>query len=126
MSEVPGAPNKDDRGRIAQGDNFLARVVPLIMASDAYQKGAAIILWWDESEDGDTAAFTLPFFVISKNARANVNGLPFASAIQYSHSSFLRTMQDIFNVDPQHGYPYLGAAATANDLSAMFRPGAIK
>ena len=121
-----GAPNKDDRGRIAQGDNFLARVVPLIMASDAYQKGAAIILWWDESEDGDTAAFTLPFFVISKNARANVNGLPFASAIQYSHSSFLRTMQDIFNVDPQHGYPYLGAAATANDLSAMFRPGAIK
>jgi len=31
-----GAPAKDDRGRIAQGDNFLARVVPLIMASNAY------------------------------------------------------------------------------------------
>jgi len=121
-----GAPNKDDRGRIAQGDNFLARVVPMIMASDAYKQGAAIVLWWDESEGGDTAAFTLPFFVISKNAHANVGGLPFASAVQYSHSSFLRTMQDIFNVDPQHGYPYLGAAATANDISAMFRPGAIK
>jgi len=121
-----GTPNKDDRGRIAQGDNFLARVVPMIMASDAYKQGAAIILWWDESEGGDTAAFTLPFFVISKNAHANVGGLPFASAVQYSHSSFLRTMQDIFNVDPQHGYPYLGAAATANDISALFRPGAIK
>jgi hypothetical protein len=115
-----------DQGSIAQGDNFLARIVPLIMASDAYKNGAAIILWWDESEGGDTPEFALPFFVISKNAHANVNGLPFASNVQYSHSSFLRTMQMIFNVDPQHGYPFLGAAVTANDLSAMFRPGAIK
>jgi hypothetical protein len=115
-----------DQSAIAQGDNFLARVVPMIMASDAYQDGAAIVLWWDESEGGDTPDFTLPFFVISKNARANVNGLPYASSVEYSHSSFLRTMQEIFDVDPQTGYNWLGAAATANDLSALFRPGAIK
>ena len=76
---------------IAQGDNFLARIVPLIMASEAYKDHGVIVLWWDESEGGDTPAFTLPFIVISKDAHQNVKGLPFASATEFSHSSTLRT-----------------------------------
>ena len=115
-----------DQSAIAQGDNFLARIVPLIMASDAYQDGGVIVLWWDESEGGDTPQFTLPFIIISKNAHANVGGRPYASNIEYSHSSFVRTMQEIFDVDPWSGYPWLGEAALANDLSALFKPGAIK
>jgi hypothetical protein len=121
-----GSPDKGDGGRIAQGDNFLARLVPLIMASDAYKHDGIIVLWWDESEGGDTPSFTLPFIVISRNARENVGGKPFASAIQYSHSSFLRTMQEIFDADPDNGFPFLGAAATATDLSALFSRGTIK
>ena len=121
-----GTPLKGDPARIAQGDNFLARVVPLIMASDAYKHHGVIVLWWDESEGGDTPSFTLPFIVVSKDARANAAGLPFASDVEYSHSSFLRTMQEIFHVDPRGGFPFLGAAATANDLSALFKPGAIE
>jgi hypothetical protein len=35
-------------------------------------------------------------------------------------------MQEIFDVDPQAGYPWLGAAATATDLSGLFKPGVIK
>ena len=121
-----GTPNKGDRADIAQGDNFLARIVPVIMASEAYKDHGVIVLWWDESEGGDTPAFTLPFIIISKDAHDNVNGLPFASATQFSHSSTLRTMQEIFDVDPHAGYPWLGAAAGAEDLSALFRPGTIK
>ena len=121
-----GTPLKGDPARIAQGDNFLARIVPLIMASDAYKHHGVVVLWWDESEGGDTPSFTLPFIVISKDARANAGGLPFASDVEYSHSSFLRTMQEIFHVDPRGGFPFLGAAATANDLSALFKPGAIE
>jgi hypothetical protein len=64
--------------------------------------------------------------VISKRAHANKNGLPFSSAELFSHSSFLRTMQEIFNVDPERGFPFLGAAAVANDLSALFEHGAVK
>jgi hypothetical protein len=35
-------------------------------------------------------------------------------------------MQQVFEVDPSTGYPWLGAAAGANDVSALFKPGAIK
>ena len=120
-----GAAAKDDRGRIAQGDNFLARLVPLIMASDAYKNHGMIVLWWDESEGGDTPDRTLPFIVISKDVQSNVNGVPFVSNRELSHSSTLRTMQEIFHVDPRTGYPWLGGAATADDLSELFRPGVI-
>ena len=119
-------PSTSDQAGIAQGDNFLARVVPLIMASDAYQDGGVIALWWDETEGGDTSQYTIPFIIISKNAHANVGGVPYKSGVEYSHSSFLRTMQEIFSVDPDAGYPWLGAASTANDLSALFKPGTIK
>lgn len=96
------------------------------MASNAYRDHGVIVLWWDESEDGDTADFTLPFIVISKDVRANTGGRPYASGVEYSHSSTLRTLQEIFNVDPRAGYPWLGGAATASDLAALFRPGVVE
>jgi hypothetical protein len=121
--QFPNSPATSDFANIAQGDNFLARVVPLIMASDAYQDHGLIVLWWDESEGGDDPSRTLPFIVISKDAHKNVNGVPYSNTVQYSHSSFLRTMQEIFDVDPKHGFNWLGGAATATDLSDLFRPG---
>jgi hypothetical protein len=55
-----------------------------------------------------------------------VNGLPYASAINYSHSSDLRTMQEIFHVKASGGSsPFLGDAANATDLSDLFKPGVI-
>ena len=123
--QYPNMGSTADSARIAQGDNFLARVVPLIMASDAYRDHGLIVLWWDESEGGDDSSRTLPFIVISKDVHKNVNGMPYSNTSQYSHSSFLRTMQEIFNVDPPR-YPWLGGAATATDLSDLFKPGAIR
>jgi hypothetical protein len=115
-----------DQSSIAQGDNFLARIVPLIMASKAYQDHGVIVLWSDESEGGDTATETMPFMIISKDAHPNVGGKPYSNAIQYSHSSFLRTMQEIFGVDPSRGYSWLGDAGNATDLSDLFKPNSIK
>jgi DNA primase len=56
----------------------------------------------------------------------NVGGKPFASSEEYSHSSFLRTMQEVFDVDPDDGFPFLGAASIATDLRALFKPGVVK
>ena len=117
-----------DPAKIKQGDDFLKQVVPMIMASKAYQENGVIILWWDEAEgdgvQGDNADdfnHTVPEIVISKHAHRNVNGVPYASPVNLTHSSDLRTMQEIFHVSP-----LLGDAANATDLSDLFQPGAIQ
>jgi hypothetical protein len=116
-----------DPAKIRQGDDFLSQVVPMIMASDAYKNHGAIIIWFDESEgDGvagdnpDDFSHTIPEIVISQRARKNVNGIPYASPLNYTHSSDLRTMQEIF-----HAGPLAGDAANSNDLSDLFQPGAV-
>ena len=116
-----------DAAKIRQGDDFLSQIVPVIMASNAYKNHGVIILWWDESEsdgvagdNGDDFNHTIGEIIISKRAKRNVNGLPYASPVNYTHSSDLRTMQEIFHVGP-----FLGDAVNATDLSDLFDSGAI-
>ena len=116
-----------DAANIKQGDDFLSQIVPLIMASDAYKNHGAIILWWDESESdgaaGDNADdfnHTVAEIVISDRAHRNVNGIPYASPLNFTHSSDLLTMQEIF-----HAGPIVGDATNALDLSDLFDPGAV-
>ena len=42
-----------DQASMAQGDNFLATIIPIIMASPAFQDHGVIIVRWDETETGD-------------------------------------------------------------------------
>jgi len=121
-----------DAANIKAGDNFVSRIVPQIMSSRAYQDGGVIILWWDESEaddvtgdNGDDYNHTIGEIVISKYAHANANGLPYGSLVNYTHSSDLRTLQEIFHVTASGSSPYLGDAANATDLSDLFVPGVI-
>jgi hypothetical protein len=121
-----------DSAQIRQGDNALSKLVPLIMSSRAYKDGGVIILWWDESEDTGVAGdnpddfnHTIPEIIISSLARKNDNGLPYASSINYTHSSDLRTMQEIFHVRASGSSPWIGDAANAADLSDLFEPGVI-
>jgi hypothetical protein len=116
-----------DPAKILQGDDFLRQVVPVIMASKAYKDHGVIILWWDESEsDGvsgdnpDDFNHTVPEIIISPRAHKNVNGLPYASPVNYTHSSDLRTVQEIF-----HAGPFVRDAANAHDLSDLFDEGAV-
>jgi hypothetical protein len=115
-----------DPAKIKQGDDFLAQIIPTIMASDAYKNHGAIIIWFDETEQDavgdnpDDFNHTIAEIVISPRAHENVGGLPYASPVFYTHSSDLRTMQEIFRVGP-----LLGDAVNANDLSDLFKPGAV-
>lgn len=117
-----------DAANIAQGDNFLSQIIPMIMASEAYQQHGAIIIWWDESEsdgvagdNGDDFNHTIAEIVISPFAHFNVNGHPYGSPVNMTHSSDLRTLQEIFHV----GSSFVGDAANGNDLSDLFQPGAV-
>ena len=115
---------------IAQGDNFLSIVIPQIMASPAYQNNGVIIIWWDESEGGDDTSRTLPEFVISPLAKGNA----YASSVVMSHSSDLKTMEEIFGLshvnnpipaNETNNFGGFNNVAIANDLSDLFVPGAV-
>jgi hypothetical protein len=108
-----------DQAAVAEGDNFVSMIVPEIMASQAYKNNGEIVIWNDESEGGDTSLQTLTEIIISPLAKGNA----YTNDIVYTHSSDLRTLQDIFGV--YGDAPYLGAAEQATTLSDLFVTGAI-
>ena len=93
-----------------QGDDWLAREVPRILTSAAYAKDGALFLTWDEgTSDSDGP---IGMMVLSPRAKGGGNH----NAIFYTHSSWLRTVQDLYGLQP-----YLADAAYATDLSDLFK-----
>jgi phosphatidylinositol-3-phosphatase len=99
------APQNDS---IKQGDDWLSQEVPKIMASKPYMDGATVIITWDEGENGVDGPIGL--IVLGKHAKVN-----YSNMTHYTHSSTLRTVQEIFGVSP-----FLGDAAMATDLADLF------
>src|SRR4051794_21869352 len=93
---------------VKNGDAWLAREVPKILASSAYKNGGALFITWDESEGGNVP---IGFIALSPLAKAG-----YSNTIRYTHSSTLRSIQTILGVSP-----FLGDAANATDLSDLFR-----
>jgi phosphatidylinositol-3-phosphatase len=126
-----------DQAAVAIGDNFLATIIPQITATQAYQNNGAIIIWNDETEGGDTSAFTDTEIVISPLAHPNVGGMPYGSAVSMNHSSDIKTMEEIFDLDGPidnaintSSFNTLGpgnfnTVAGSNDLSDLFAAGAV-
>jgi phosphatidylinositol-3-phosphatase len=111
--------NNTDQEAVALGDNFLSKIIPMIEASQAYKNNGAIVIWYDESEGGNTTQFTLPEIVISPLAKGNA----YDSTLTYTHSSDLKSLQELFGVSAPGG-GFLGDANTpgTNDLSDLFLP----
>jgi len=93
---------------IKNGDTWLSTNLPLILSSQAYSNSGAVFIVWEEAEIGDGP---IGMIVLSPLAK----GGGYSNSIHYTHSSMLRTIQEIFNVSP-----LLGDAANANDLSDLF------
>jgi len=89
------------------GDTWLSHEVPNILNSQAYQDGGALFITWDEAETSDG-----PIGMIALSPLAKPH---YANTIHYTHSSLLRTLEEIFGVSP-----FLGDAANAQDLSDLF------
>lgn len=95
--------------RVRQGDRWLSHVIPAIEASAAYRRGGVIFITWDEGEGSDG-----PIGLIALSPDAKGHG--YSNSLHYTHSSLLRTLQEIFHVKP-----FLGGAARARDLRDLFR-----
>jgi len=106
---------------------LLSQVVPMIVASDAYQNNGVIVIWFDESQEdgvaGDNADdfnHTIPEIISSPLSQKNVNGVAYPSPVNLSHSADLRTWQEVFRVGP-----FLRHAENSPDLSDLFQPGVV-
>ncbi len=93
---------------VQQGDTWLSTEVPKILASQAYTNDGALFILWDEGVTGDG-----PIGMIVLSPKAKGGG--YQNTIHYTHSSTLRTVEEIFGVAP-----LLGDAANATDLSDLF------
>ena len=93
---------------IANGDAWLSREVPKIQASKAYQDGGVIFITWDESEGGvDTPIGLIAISPLAK--------LGYSNEVAYTHSSLLRTVQDVFALRP-----FMRDAANVRSLDDLF------
>jgi phospholipase C len=94
---------------VKQGDNWLAQNIPSILNSSAYNNGGVVFITWDEGEGGDGP---IGMIVLSPEAK----GSGYSNTIHYTHSSTLRTIEELFGLTT-----FLGDAANATDLSDLFR-----
>jgi len=94
---------------VKQGDAWLAQNLPTILTSQAYKNGGIVFITWDEGEGGDGP---IGMIVLSPDAK----GGGYSNTIHYTHSSTLRTLEEIFGVSP-----LLGDATHATDLRDLFK-----
>jgi len=96
--------------RTAQSDAWLSTEIPRILSSSAYTNNGAVFITWDEGVGNDG-----PIGLIALSPLARGGG--YSNNIHYTHSSLLRSLQQIFHVGP-----LLNDATNATNLSDLFRP----
>jgi hypothetical protein len=88
--------------KIKQGDNWLALWMPRILASPQYLDNGAVFLTFDEAESTLPSGFccilgNCPIAAVLTSPLAKVG---YTNDIAYDHSSYLKTVQEIFGVGP--------------------------
>jgi len=100
-----------------RSDQWLSENVRLITNSPEYKKAGVLFIVWDEAED--SGAFSdgpIGMFILSPFAKGH-GERPYQNFIHYDHSSMLKTIEEIFGLQP-----LLGAAAdpATRDLRDFF------
>ncbi len=101
-SGLTSAPN------IKAGDTWLAAELPRIL-SYANSHDGVVFLTWDEGSSTNL----IPFMALGSHV------VPGASPTMFTHSSLLKTVEEIF------GVPVLPTVTAANDFADMFEPGTL-
>jgi len=110
-------------GSLVSADRFLHVMVPLIMASAAYQSGGMIIITFDEATDTDTSSCCGEVPGTTGVQSVGGGGLtgallisplltPHTSTCDYNHFSLLRSLEDIYGITTggSDGEGHLGQA----------------
>ncbi len=98
---TPNLQNDMHDGTVAQGDNWLATYLPLILKSKAYLNGdVAVLVVWDE-QNSSTFGGPTPNIFISPYVTAGT-----VSSTTINHYSVLRGLENAFGIST-----YLGCAS---------------
>jgi len=89
-----------------QADDFLAGLVPKIVASAAWRAGGVLFITWDEDDGG--SGNRVPAIAVAPNLTSHTTSRP------HDHYSLLATVED------RLGVPRLGEARQADPLSELF------
>jgi len=92
---------------IKQGDDWLSKAIPTLLASNAYSDAGAVFVAWDFASTGYVP---IGFIALSPKVRVG-----FAGKTTLTPSSTLRSLQEIFGVEP-----LLGDAKNATDVAGLF------
>jgi acid phosphatase len=92
---TPNLDNDMHDGSLYQGDQWLAREVPKILASPAFTSGGVLFLLWDEGSGTLGPNDDPPFLVVSPHAKVG-----YSSTTNYDTSSYLKTVQTILGLQP--------------------------
>jgi phosphatidylinositol-3-phosphatase len=104
-NDMHGAPSCTTSA-VKSGDNWLAKWMPLIMASADFREGRlAVLITWDE---GSSASNHIPSLLVAQTVRGVTSGAA------YTHCSTLRLAEDVL------GLPRIGCAATAPSFRSGF------
>jgi hypothetical protein len=104
---TPNLTNDMHDGSIQDGNSFLERYVPALMATPQYRAGDTVIfITWDENDGAD--GNQVPCIVISPYTHGVRDGA------RYSHYSLLRTTESLL------GLPLLGGARSAGSMRGRF------
>jgi phosphatidylinositol-3-phosphatase len=90
----------------ATADAWLAKTVPLILATNAWKQGGVLFLTWDEGSDSANSVLTV---VVHPRPKVKT------SRLAYNHYNLLATIENIF------GLKRLGAAAGARPISDLMQ-----
>ena len=107
--DMHGADGCPDSDLVQSGDTWLNETMPSILAF-ASAHAAIVFLVWDEGD----ATGHMPFLALGPAAKPG-----YAGAAAYSHSSVLKTVEEIL------GVPILPTVTAANDLGDLLMPGAL-
>ncbi len=101
---TPNLEHDMHNGTIAQADTWLSQIVPTITNSSTFRKDGALFITWDEgteenSSDKQTGGNNpIGMIMLSPFIKKG-----YTNTIEYSHASFLKTIEEIFHINPLLG-----------------------
>lgn len=114
---TPNLQHDMHNGTIQQADTWLSQIIPTITNSSTFKKDGALFITWDEGsepkDDKTERNDPIGMIIVSPFVKAG-----YTNTTEYSHASLLKTIEEIFQLQP-----LLGEAGNpqTKDLSDFFK-----